>query len=154
MKVLALLPDGVEKPSGGVGEQFREHLQHRFPVLQHVGDTGRCAGIVLQHEKLVLAGADEVHPDDVGENPAGRRDAQHLRQESVVILDQRRRNAGLLLLPLRRGLADAVPAVVGVQAHEQVIAQAAVGHRSAVSEGPWAAPGSILLTPARPIIPG
>ena len=24
MKVLALLPDGVQKPSGGVGEQFRE----------------------------------------------------------------------------------------------------------------------------------
>ena len=82
-----------DRPYTDLREQLRKHLQHRFPVLQHVGDTGRRAGIVLQHEELVLAGAYEIHPDDVGEDPAGRRDAQHLWQEGVVVLDQRRRHA-------------------------------------------------------------
>jgi hypothetical protein len=69
-------------------EQFREHLQHRLAVLQHVGDAGRRAGIVLQHVELVLAGAHDVGADDVGVDVAGRRDADHLVEEGLVLGDQ------------------------------------------------------------------
>jgi hypothetical protein len=70
------------------GEQLGEHLQHRFAVLQHVGDAGRGAGVVLQHEELVFAGAHQVDADDMGVDIAGRRDADHLRQEGLVPRDQ------------------------------------------------------------------
>ena len=39
------------------GEQVGEHVHHRLPVLQHVGDPGGRARVVLEHEELVLAGA-------------------------------------------------------------------------------------------------
>jgi hypothetical protein len=70
------------------GEKLGEHLQHRFPVLQHVGDARGRAGVVLQHEEFVLAGAHKVDADDMGIDIARRRHADHLRQEGLVLRDQ------------------------------------------------------------------
>ena len=36
-------------------EQLREHVHHGLAVLQHVGDAGGRARVVLEHEELVLA---------------------------------------------------------------------------------------------------
>ena len=83
----------TDRPYTDFREQLREHLQHRFPVLQHVGDAGRRAGIVFEHEEFVLAGAHEIHADDVGVDVSGRRDAEHLGQEGVIVLDQLDRHA-------------------------------------------------------------
>ena len=66
------------------GEQFGKHLQHGFAVFQHIADTRRRAGVILQHIKLVLAGADQINADDMGIDPAGGGDANHLRQERGV----------------------------------------------------------------------
>ena len=75
-------------PYFDLAEQFREHLQHRLPVLQHVGDAGGRAGIVFQHEEVILTGAYNVRADNVGINAAGGRYADHFRQESIIVSDQ------------------------------------------------------------------
>jgi len=59
-------------------------LQHRFPVLEHVRDTRRCASVVLQDEELIGSGADEIHSDDVCVDTTGRFDADHLWQKGHV----------------------------------------------------------------------
>ena len=117
-------------------EQFREHLHHRFAVFQHVADTGRRAGIVLQHVELVFAGAHDVGADDMGIDAARRAEADHLRQEGVVLLDQFARNAAgpddLLLVvdvveegverddPLLDALGQLAPFAAGNDARDEV----------------------------------
>jgi hypothetical protein len=76
-----------------MGEQFREHRHHRLAVLEHVRDPRWRAGVVLEHQELVLAGADEVDPDDVAVDPAGRGEAHHLREERRVAAQQAVRQA-------------------------------------------------------------
>ena len=71
-----------------LGEKFGKHLQHGFPVFEHVADTRRSAGIVLKHVKFVIAGPDDIGADDMGINAARRIDADHLRQEGGVVGDQ------------------------------------------------------------------
>ena len=73
-------------------EQLGEELHHRLAVLQHVGDAGRRARIVLQHEELVLAGAHDVDADDVGVDAGRRPHADHLGQKGLVLGDQLLRN--------------------------------------------------------------
>ena len=63
-------------------------MQHGLPVLQHVGDARRRAGIVLEHVKFVLAGAHQIGADNVCVDAARRLDADHLRQERLVLRDQ------------------------------------------------------------------
>ena len=84
------------------------------------GDLQRADGRHHRAAALVLV-ADHLAEGALDVEGAG---AQHARLGPFV--DQR---AHGLLLPLQRGLADAVQAVVGVQAHEQIVAQAAVGHQ-------------------------
>ena len=70
------------------GEQLGEHVHHRLPVLQHVGDARGRARVVLEHEELVLGGAHEVDADDVRIDAARRLHAHHLRHEGRVLDDQ------------------------------------------------------------------
>ena len=70
-----------------------KELHHRLAVLQHVGDAGRRARIVLEHEELVLAGAHDVDADDVGVDAGRRPHADHLGQERLVPGDQLLRDA-------------------------------------------------------------
>ena len=67
-------------------------MEHRLPVLQHIADSGRRARIVLEHIEFFRPGADNIGADDMCVNPAGRIDADHLRQERDVIGDQFDRN--------------------------------------------------------------
>ena len=69
-------------------EKFREHLQHGFAIFQHIADTGRGAGVVLQHKKVILAGAHNICADDMGIDIAGRAKVDHLRQKSLVLGNQ------------------------------------------------------------------
>ena len=69
-------------------EQLGEELHHGLAVFQHVGDAGRRARIVLEHEEFVLAGAHDVDADDVGVDAGRRAHADHLGQESLVVGDQ------------------------------------------------------------------
>ena len=90
-------------------EQVGEHVHHRFPVLQHVGDAGRRAGVVLQDVDLVLARADEVDADDVAVDAERRLDADHLGHEGAVLDDQ--------LLGDALGLQDLLAVVDVVHEH-------------------------------------
>ena len=71
-----------------LGEQVREHVHHRFAVLEHVGHARGCARVVLQHEEVVLAGAHDVDADDVAVDAERRLDANHLGHEGRVGDDQ------------------------------------------------------------------
>ncbi len=76
-----------------LGKEVREEVHHRLAVLEHVGNAGRCAAIVLQHVELVLAHPDDVGADDMGIDLAGRRMASHLRHIGLVLDHQLKRNA-------------------------------------------------------------
>ncbi len=69
-------------------EQFGEHRHHRLAVLQHVGDPAGGAGVVFQHEEFVRPGADQIDADDMGVDPAGRGEANHMRQPGRVVAEQ------------------------------------------------------------------
>ena len=74
-------------------EQFGKHLEHGFPVFQHIADPRRGPGIVLEHIKVIRPGAHNVGADDMGIDAAGRIDADHLGQKRLILGDHRGRNA-------------------------------------------------------------
>ena len=76
-----------------LGEQLRKQEHHRLAALQHVGDAGRRAAIVLQHEIVALADPHDVDADDMRIDVARRVDADHLRHEGLVLQDELCRNA-------------------------------------------------------------
>ena len=47
------------------GEEIGEEPHHHFAVLQHVGDAGGRAGVVLEHIEAVVVGADDVDAGDM-----------------------------------------------------------------------------------------
>lgn len=69
-------------------KQFREHAHHGLAVFQHVGDPGRGARVVLQHIEFVLADANEVGAYNMGIDTPWRGEADHLRQEGLVLYDE------------------------------------------------------------------
>ena len=69
-------------------EELREHAGHDLPVLQHVGDAGRRAAVVLQYLEGVGPGAHDVDADDVAVDPARGIEADHLRSEGLVLIHQ------------------------------------------------------------------
>ncbi len=82
---LRILPD---RRHAVAGKKLREEVHHRLAVLQHVGDAGGRAQIVLQHVELVLADPHDVDADDVAVDVERRVVADHLRQEGIVAEDQ------------------------------------------------------------------
>ena len=72
---LRVVADRGDRLAGeGVGEQ----PHHDLAVLEHVGDAGGRAHIVLEHEKVALAGADQIDAGDMGIDLVRRLDAVHL----------------------------------------------------------------------------
>ena len=69
-------------------EQFGKHVHHRFAVFKHVGNARRGTGIILKHEKFVRAGAHQIDADDMRVNAPRRQKADHLAQESGVVLQK------------------------------------------------------------------
>ena len=69
-------------------KQLRKNLQHRFAIFQHVAEARRCAGIVIQHEELIITGPHDIGADNVGIDIAGRGHADHIGQIGLIIGDQ------------------------------------------------------------------
>ena len=76
----------LEQPFGIIADRrdalpikgVRKEPHHDLAVLEHVGHAGWRAHIVLQHEEVTLASADQVDASDVGVDVVGRLDAVHL----------------------------------------------------------------------------
>ena len=49
-------------PGKGIGKE----PHHDLAVLEHIGDAGGRAHIVLEHEEVALAGADQIDAGDMG----------------------------------------------------------------------------------------
>ena len=69
-------------------EQVGEEPHHDLAVLQHVGDAGGRAGVVLQHVERVGVDAHDVDAGDVHVDVVRHRLAGHLRPEDRVAEDQ------------------------------------------------------------------
>ena len=78
----------LDGPDAIAAEEIREKMHHRFAVLEHVGDAGGRARVVLEHHEVVLAGADEIDADDMTVDAARRVDADHLGQKRRVLDDK------------------------------------------------------------------
>ncbi len=134
-------------PGEGVGEQ----PHHDLAVLQHVGDAGGRAHIVLEHEEIALAGADQVDAGDMGVDVVGRLDADHLRAEGGVEQDQLGRNEPRLedllvvidvveedvdrLDPLDAALLDQVPLGAVEDAGDEVEGDQPLGRAALAIDG-------------------
>ena len=71
-----------------LSKQLGKHRHHRLAVLQHVGDPRRRARVVFQNHEIVFAGTDEIDPDDMGIDPARRREPGHLRKIGGIVAQQ------------------------------------------------------------------
>ena len=63
------------------GEQIRAHVRQRAAVLQHVGDPGRAAQVVLQHPEGALVVAHQVDAGDVDAHAVRRAEPVGLAME-------------------------------------------------------------------------
>ena len=78
------------------GEQFRKQPQHDLPVLQHVGDAGGRAGIVLEHVEGLGIDAHDVDAADMHVDVVRHLLTVHLRPEHRILEHQiLRHDAGL-----------------------------------------------------------
>ena len=68
-----------------LGKQLREHLQHGFPVFEHVAHTRWCPCIVFKNKELTGACAHKVDADDMRVDPTGHIHAKHLGQKCLVL---------------------------------------------------------------------
>jgi hypothetical protein len=76
-------------------EQLGAEPQHRLAIFQHVGDAGRRARIVLEHEEIAGAGADEIDAADMRVDIMRRPRTGEHRPELRIAEDQFRRNDSL-----------------------------------------------------------
>ena len=84
------------------GEQIRKQAEHDLAVLQHVGDAGRGAGIVLEHVKRFGVDPDDIDPGDEHVEIVRHFLAVHLRAKQRIAEDQiLRDDSGAQDLPLR-----------------------------------------------------
>ena len=74
----------VHRRDAGRAEELGEHPHHDLAVLQHVGDPGGRAAVVLEHEEILGPGANEVDADDVAVDPPRRVDPDHRRLVGLV----------------------------------------------------------------------
>ena len=88
------------------GEQLGHQARHRGAVLEHVGDAGRDAHVVLDHLPAPVAVAHEIAAGDVRVDAAGRADAVHGARELRAADDQPPRHD-----PLAHDLARVVDVI-------------------------------------------
>ena len=69
-------------------EQFRKQPQHDLAVLQHVGDAGRRARIVLEHVEGLGVDPHDVDAGDMDVDVVRHFLAVHLRAENRILEDQ------------------------------------------------------------------
>ena len=92
----------VDRTHPVAGEQLRKNTLHRHAALQHVGDAGRTAGIVLEHKIAPVAVADQVGSANMDVNILRDIEAHEFRTEMLRAADDFPRNDTLLddALPL------------------------------------------------------
>ena len=73
----------VDRADAVVGEDLGQDAGHGLPVLEHVGDAGRVAEVVLEHAVPALAVADDVDAGHEAPRAVGHRDADRLAAEAV-----------------------------------------------------------------------
>ena len=78
----------VDRRDAVAGEQIRHQPHRHLAVLQHVGDPGRGAGVVLQHVELALADPDDVDAGDQHPEVVRRPAADHFRPVVGIAQDQ------------------------------------------------------------------
>ena len=78
----------LDRRDAVAGEQLREQPQHDLAVLQHVGDAGGRAGIVLEHVEGLGVDADDVDAGDVDVDVVRDLLAVHLRPEHRILEHQ------------------------------------------------------------------
>ncbi len=66
-------------------EQLREQPHHDLAVLQHVGDAGRCARIVLQNIEGVGVDPHDIDAGDMNVDVVGNAKPVHFRTEDRVL---------------------------------------------------------------------
>ena len=71
-----------------LGEEVGEEPHHHFAVLQHVGDAGGRAGIVLEDVEVVVVDAHDVDAGDLDVDVVGQLQPGHLRPEVRVAVDE------------------------------------------------------------------
>ena len=71
-----------------LGEEVGEEPHHHVAVLQHVGDAGRRARIVLQDVEVLVVGPDDVDAGDLHVDVVRQLDAHHFRAERRVLVDE------------------------------------------------------------------
>ena len=72
---LGVVVDGFD--GAALGEEVRHRAQHHATALQHVGDAGGRAHVVLQHPELPLPVADQVGAGDVDVDAERRAEVHH-----------------------------------------------------------------------------
>ena len=128
----------------GIGKE----PHHDLAVLEHIGDARRRAHIVLEHEEIALAGADQVDAGDMRIDIARRLDAEHLGAKGRVRQHELRRHEARLddllvvidvveedvdrLHPLNAAALDKLPFGAGEDTRDQVegdqpLGRAAIG---------------------------
>ena len=70
------------------GEEFREQAQHDFPVLQHVGDAGGRARVVLEHVEALGVDANDVDAADMNIDVVRYLLAVHFRPKHRILKHQ------------------------------------------------------------------
>ena len=71
----------VDRPDAVAGEQLGEDPGHDPAVLDHVGDAGRRAEVVLQNHIPAVGTPEDVDTGDVDPNPVGRIEIRRLPEE-------------------------------------------------------------------------
>ena len=75
-----------------MAEQTRESALHRLPVLDHVGDAGRAARVIFQHQISAILVADEIGAANVNVNIARHIEVHELGPEMRRLPDDLFRN--------------------------------------------------------------
>jgi len=70
------------------GAEIGKKPHHRLAILQHVGDAGGRAAIILEHVELVRRDAYEIDAGDVGIDTLRRQEILHLGAERLVVQDE------------------------------------------------------------------
>ena len=78
----------VDRGDAMAGEQVGHQPHRHLAVLQHVGDPGGGAGVVLQHVELALADPDDVDAGDQHPEVVRRPAADHFRSVVGIAQDQ------------------------------------------------------------------
>src|SRR5438876_8323418 len=69
------------RPDPMLGEEIWKNTAHDLPILNDIGDAGRAAGIILEHEKVAVSIAHQIGAANVDVNVVRDVEVHELRAE-------------------------------------------------------------------------